>query len=123
MAAGQSIALVVEDEWLLRMEIADTLRDADWDVLEASSGEGALALLGEGRHIDLLVTDIRLAGPLTGWEVAEAYRAKFPAIGVIYASANPADRGRQVAKSVFFEKPCRMDKIVEVGRELLAAAS
>jgi CheY-like chemotaxis protein len=104
------------------MEIADTLRDAGWEVLEASSGEGALEFLDAGQQIDLLVTDIRLAGPLTGWEVAEAYRKKLPKIGVIYASANPADQDRQVAQSVFFEKPCHMEKLVEVGRELSLAA-
>jgi CheY-like chemotaxis protein len=104
------------------MEIADTLRDAGWEVLEASSGEGAVELLQGDQRFDLLVTDIRLAGPLTGWEVAEAYRKKLPNIGVIYASANPADRDRQVAKSVFFEKPCHMEKLVEVGRELSLAA-
>jgi CheY-like chemotaxis protein len=118
MKAQKAVALVVEDEWLLRMEIADSLREADWEVLEASSGEGALAFLTESKRIDLLVTDIRLAGPLNGWEVAEAYRARIPNIGVIYASANAADLARQVPESIFLEKPCRIDTILELGQQL-----
>jgi len=118
MVIERGTALVVEDEWLLRMEIADSLREADWEVLEASSGESALALLKEDRKIHLLVTDIRLAGPLSGWEVAEAYRAHIPNIGVIYASANAADLARQVPESIFLEKPCRMDAILELGQQL-----
>ena len=37
-----AVAVVVEDEWLVRMEIADALLEAGWEVMEATSGEAAL---------------------------------------------------------------------------------
>ncbi|HWW64194.1 MAG TPA: response regulator [Sphingomonadaceae bacterium] len=112
------VAMIVEDEWLVRLEIADTLEEAGWDIVEAASGEEALEMLPTLNHLDLLVTDIRLLGPFTGWDVAEAVRAARPAVGVIYASANPALETRQVDGSIFLGKPSRMADLVAVSEKL-----
>jgi len=107
------VILVVEDEWLLRDDVAGELRRAGWDVLEASTGEGALKLLKDyDDQIDIVFTDIQLAGYLSGWDVAEAFRAKFPKRLVIYASGNSFDRRRRVSNSVFFRKPYRAGEVV-----------
>jgi CheY-like chemotaxis protein len=110
------IVLVVEDEWLIREEIAHELEDGGCNVLEASTGEGAVALLREGQKIDAVVTDIRLAGYLSGWDVAEAFRAVRPDMPVIYASANEVEKTRRVPGSVFFTKPCRTGEILAACR-------
>ncbi|MBV9571095.1 MAG: response regulator [Alphaproteobacteria bacterium] len=107
-------ALVVEDEWLVRMELADALTDAGWNVVEAPTGEAALEYLGQGRQFHLLVTDIRLPGPVDGWTVAERYRAADPHIVVIYCSGNPINNERQVENSTFLPKPCRIDVLLDV---------
>lgn len=104
--------LVVEDEWLLRDDIVHHLKNAGWEVLEASTGEGAISLLENEQQIDVLVTDIQLAGYLNGWEVAEAFRAARPQIPVIYASGNNDDPSRAVANSRFFKKPVDISEIV-----------
>ena len=98
------------------MELADALADAGWDVIEAASGEFALQLLEHNRRIDLLVTDIRLPGPVNGWEVAEKYRAAHNKIAVIYCSGNPAVKARQVKGSLFLSKPCRIDLLLDAAR-------
>jgi len=113
-----AIALVVEDEWLLRMEIAEALLSCGWSVIEVGTGEASLNILRDKTPIDLVVTDIRLPGPLSGWDVAEAFRAANIEIGVIYCSGNPADVSRQVLNSVFLPKPCRMRHLVEVAAKL-----
>ncbi|MEE4455078.1 response regulator [Novosphingobium resinovorum] len=105
-------AVVVEDEWLVRMEIADGLEAAGWQVLEFSSGEAAVAILDGQSPPHLLVTDIRLLGAMSGWDLAQAYRTTWPEIAVIYASANPQLGDRQVANSVFMEKPSRVAELV-----------
>ena len=46
-------------------------------MLEAATGAGALTLK-EANTIHLLVTDIQLADAVTGWDVAEAFRASDP---------------------------------------------
>ncbi|MDB5706159.1 MAG: hypothetical protein JWN66_3275 [Sphingomonas bacterium] len=116
------VVLVVEDEWLIRMDIADAFEHAGWMVLEASSGEEAVALLADGACVALLVTDIRLGGPLTGWDVAEQWRAARPTIAVIYASANPAIEIRQVRDGVFMNKPTRTRELMAVADALWRSA-
>jgi CheY-like chemotaxis protein len=104
------LVLVVEDEWLLRDFVVRALRSAGCDVLEARSAEGAIAYLQAGHRIDVVFTDIQLAGELTGWDVAERSRAARVDVAVIYASGNSVDRSRRVANSLFFEKPYEPDR-------------
>ena len=76
--AGREVhqgSLVVEDEWLVRDVIVSYLKEAGWGGAEASTGESAIGLLENTPKIDVLVTDIQLAGDLSGWDVAEAARA------------------------------------------------
>lgn len=110
--------MLVEDEWLVRMDMADALDRAGWIVVEAGSGEEALSLLGTELRIDLLVTDIRLLGTMDGWDVAEAFRAVHPLIGVIYATANPAVEDRLVPRSVFLPKPSRTEELTTISERL-----
>jgi CheY-like chemotaxis protein len=113
-----AVALVVEDEWLVRMEMAEALGEAGWTVLEASTGEAALLVLKAEPPVDLVVTDIRLPGPLTGWDVADAFRAANPKVGVIYCSGNACEPLRQLDESVFLTKPCRIDYLLQMGVKL-----
>lgn len=109
----QGKVLVVEDEWLIREDLADHLKANGWDVLEASTAEGAIKLLESETHIDVLITDIQLAGYLSGWDVAEAVRAAQPKVAVIYASGNTVEQSRAVARSLFFSKPYRAADILQ----------
>jgi CheY-like chemotaxis protein len=99
------IALVVEDDWFVREDIANQFRQEGWTVLEAATGAKALELLRHGQSIDILVTDIRLADAMTGWDVAEAVRIMYPWVPVIYASGGPDNDGRRVLDSVSLSKP------------------
>jgi DNA-binding response OmpR family regulator len=117
-ARTAGVALVVEDDWLLRQTLVDDLTAEGWTVLEAESGESALAAMRNDPGIDLLVTDIRLGGGLNGWDVAEAMRQKSARLAVIYVSANPAQASRQVTGSVFLTKPYVASKLLEACRAL-----
>ena len=76
------IVLIVEDEWLILAEIAEEFQRAGWTVLEANTGESSVALAQNGQRIDAVVTAIQLAGYLSGWDVADAFRALNPDIPV-----------------------------------------
>jgi CheY-like chemotaxis protein len=110
---AERVILVVEDEWILRDEIAFQFKAAGWKVLEASTGESAIGLLNGDKRIDVLLTDIQLAGELNGWDVAEAFRAARPDIPVIYASGNAAVQSRLVAGGRFFGKPFRISALID----------
>ena len=105
---------MVEDEWLPRMDMADALTAVGWDVVEFASGEQALAYLAGGPAVQLLITDIRLGGSITGWEVALAFRARNAELTVVYCSGNPHDAGKQVPGSTFMAKPCPVDRLLAV---------
>ncbi|HWC63942.1 MAG TPA: response regulator [Rhizomicrobium sp.] len=116
--------LVVEDESLLRLELAEELSAAGWSVHEAGTGEEALKLLARfqamGRRFDFLITDIRLGGAVDGWEVAENFRKAWPDLPVIYVSANPIVERRKVQGSLFLSKPVDIAGLIVAGRALLA---
>ena len=115
------IVLIVEDEFLLRCALADTLRDAGCVVVEAASADQAMSLRREGPQIDVLITDIQLDGQSSGWEIAEAFRAKSENIPVIYTSGNADDRARCVPNSLFFGKPYRPAEVLRACQRLMAS--
>lgn len=75
---GDRIALLVENDENLRGAIALLLERRGVSVLEAASGEDALALLEEiGIAPDLYLIDHQLAGAMTGVETIRALRAQY----------------------------------------------
>jgi hypothetical protein len=74
--------LLVEDEPLIRMLVAETLRDEGFEVIEASDADGAINELTQSTKFDVLLTDIRMPGKFDGLGVA----ALGPCIGPVYAA-------------------------------------
>jgi DNA-binding response OmpR family regulator len=86
-------------------------------VLDTARGEDAIAL-AKNNQIDILVTDVQLAGVLSGWDVAEAVRAISPKVTVIYASGNAPDRDRLVEGALYFGKPFDPARVVDTSKQL-----
>lgn len=120
MTAGpqRACVLIVEDEPLILEVVADELSDAGFDVLQASSGEEATAILAAQQALDLLLTDIRLPGSLDGWGVAEQARQRFASVPVIYVTGYSGTPARQVSGSVLIMKPYRPAAIVKAAQDL-----
>ena len=97
--------LVVEDEPITRGWIADYLEDAGCTVLQASTGEAAVACLRDGHIIDVVFTDIGLGDGLNGWEVAKEARKEDPEVRSVYTSGNVSSPRHDVAGSLFIDKP------------------
>jgi signal transduction histidine kinase len=90
-AAGSAAVLLVEDETPLRKLLSQVLKSAGHRVLEAASGEEAIAM--SARHsgpIDLLVTDVVMPG-MNGPEVAAKLRGRRPKMIVMYMSGYDKD--------------------------------
>jgi CheY-like chemotaxis protein len=107
------VVLIVEDDWLVREDVASEFRRGGWIVLEMTTGEGAIGIIESGETVDALVTDIQLAGKASGWDVAEAFHARHPDFPVVYTSGNAAVGERFVPGSVFVPKPCSAADLVE----------
>ncbi len=107
------MVLVVEDEFFVRYNIATCLRAAGYVVVETASGEEAIALCKSDMAIDIVFTDINLAGAANGWDVAECFRADRPNLPVLYTSGKSIDPQRCVAGSVFVAKPYNIDNVID----------
>jgi two-component system, response regulator PdtaR len=79
--------LVVEDEGLQRIWLAEVLEDAGFHVLSASTGDSALELLNAA-HEDVcaIVTDVQMPGATDGLDLVREVRDRWPHIGVIILS-------------------------------------
>lgn len=114
--------LIVEDEELLSETMVSALSDRGFTVLKAETAEQALTLIEGEEPVDVLFTDIRLPGPLNGWDVAERFRAKNPYGPVIYATGFTEGPLRRVSQSAFLPKPYRPSAIVAEIRRLSGPA-
>lgn len=78
--------LVVEDDVLTRIAVAEYLRDCGFRVIEASGGIEARTVLQEGPEIDVLFADARLAGDDNGFALASWARRHRPSLTVILSA-------------------------------------
>jgi len=97
------LALVVEDDALQRMTISDLLLDEHVQVVQCESAEAAELVLDRyGEVITILLTDMNLAGRMTGIELAKRARAKYPNLDIVVVSAHPQDVSDDIR---FIRKP------------------
>lgn len=119
MSRKNAKVLVVEDEVLVRDMIAEELRDAGFQVIEAGDGEAAQGLLAD--PVDVLFTDIRLPGQVDGWAIAQFARARHAALPVIYATGHTLDRAAEVPGAIFMHKPYLPSDVIATIERLLEA--
>ncbi len=83
--AARGLALLVDDEEIVRMSTADMLEELGFEVRQANSAEAALALIATGTRPDLLVTDHLMPG-MTGVDLARAIHEQVPGLPVLIVS-------------------------------------
>jgi signal transduction histidine kinase/CheY-like chemotaxis protein len=82
--AGLTV-LLVEDEPEVRASISGMLQNLGMKVVEAGNGEEALARLEE-HHIDMVLTDVVMPGPVTSRELARLVGERRPGTPVLFTS-------------------------------------
>ena len=92
MTTTKARVLVVDDEPLIRMILADVLADSCYEVFEAGDGTAAIALLDKIDSVDLVVTDVNT--PLcSGFDVANYARLRHPGLPVVFVTGLPNQIG------------------------------
>ena len=80
--------LFVEDETLVRMDMAEFLRECGYRVHEAATAEEAIEALQAKFVIDLVFTDINLSGGMNGLELAEWTLHHRPGVKVLVTTGD-----------------------------------
>jgi CheY-like chemotaxis protein len=80
------VVLIVEDEFLLRMDAVDMITGAGFEAVEAANADQAIEILESRRDIILVFTDIQIPGSMDGLKLARAIRGRWPPIKILATS-------------------------------------
>jgi CheY-like chemotaxis protein len=103
--ATRHTILIVEDEVLVRLDIASYLRSKDFTVLEAGNAHEAMQLLDADPSIDLVLSDISMPGSLNGIELARWIRSERSRVRVLLTSGTANNIQIASRENVVVEKP------------------
>jgi PAS domain S-box-containing protein len=114
-AAEGAVALVVEDDALVRSMAVRALSEAGYGVLEAENGRAALDLIrGHAGRLDLVVTDVGMP-ELDGYELAASLREERPGLPVVFISGYGDQEPRRDplgSAQAVLQKPLSPDALV-----------
>jgi PAS domain S-box-containing protein len=122
-ASGHETLLVIEDEDIVRRVVVKRLKNAGYNVYEASDGKKALALLEqENVSVQMVITDVVMP-EMNGREVVNRIRMTRPQIAVLYMSGYPeeiiAHRGTLEPGINFIEKSSIQKDLLHKVRDVL----
>lgn len=108
------LALVVDDEPLIRQLVSTVLRRRGWTVIEAADGSVALSVVGAG-PVDLLVTDYEMPF-VSGVRLAQQLRELHNELPVLMVSGRPEAarkmRSLKGPRTAFVRKPFPLEELV-----------
>jgi CheY-like chemotaxis protein len=117
--------LVVEDKPAMRRITVRQLCDLGYRVLEADRAAAALEML-QREHVDLLLTDIVMAGGLDGVELARLAQEGWPALKVVltsgFAQVRVNGNGDVLGNLPLLSKPYTKDELAAALRAALGLA-
>jgi two-component system, response regulator PdtaR len=120
---GRPIVLIVEDEFLIRMDAVDMIRSAGFDVVEAQNADEAVVILQERFDISVVFTDIQMPGSMDGLKLAAVIRDRWPPIKIVATSGRlKIGEDDLPAGSRFLPKPYSALQIAGALRELTGPA-
>ncbi|HEY1862380.1 MAG TPA: response regulator [Roseiarcus sp.] len=108
--------LVVEDEVLIRLAIADELRTQGFLVVEAATAEQALSYFQAGVQVDLVLSDVEMPGSMNGVGLIQRLRVQAPNLPTVLTSGASPDAHDADA---FVSKPYDMRQVIALIATLL----
>jgi DNA-binding response OmpR family regulator len=119
--------LVVEAEVLIRLVLADYLRECGYRVFEAAHAEEAVEVLkSPDVSVDVVFSDVQMPGGMDGFSLARWVRTNKPGIHVILTSS--VERSADIAATLceagpLLGKPYHPKDVVSRIRNLMTKAS
>ncbi len=120
----QTCIMLIEDNDLVSNLLQRVLRQEGHRVLVASSTDMALDVFNKAPHIDLLISDIAIPGPMQGPELAREFKKTTPDLPVIFVSGYSFGSETQEAglteSDLLLTKPVRNHTLLEAVNSVLA---
>lgn len=116
----RTLILVVEDDFLLRMDAVQMIEEAGFDTLEAANADEAILILEARNDINVIFTDIDMPGSMDGLKLAHAVRGRWPPIQIITTSGHVTVQDKDLPTGGrFIPKPYSSGYVTEVIRDLV----
>lgn len=121
---GTARILLVEDEDAVRTFSSRALANKGYEVLDAESGEAALAVMDRqtSKHIDLMITDVIMPN-MDGPTLAQRMRQNNPALKIIFISGYTEEKLKDhMGDNIWFlPKPFTLKQLAAKVKEALEA--
>jgi CheY-like chemotaxis protein len=113
------VVLVVEDDFLLRMDAVDIVRNAGFEAIEAANADQAIAIIEADPDIHIVFTDVQMPGTMDGLRLARFIRDRWPPIKIVATSGRLRVAQEDLPKgSIFVPKPYTPEQIIRTFRQL-----
>lgn len=113
------VALVVEDEPILRALSVAVVEVAGFDAVEATSADEAIRVLEARIDVRVVFADVRMPGSIDGIILARTICRRWPPIHLILTSGAEDIGTRAIPRqALFFAKPYRTAEVIESLRQI-----
>jgi len=115
--------LIVDDAMSMRGLVAMTLKNSGYEVIEASDGKEALAML-QGKKVSLVITDLNMPN-MNGIELVKALKAlpAFKFVPIVMLTTESEDGKKQEGKDAgvkaWMVKPFKPDALLGVVKKII----
>jgi CheY-like chemotaxis protein len=118
--AKRPVVLVVEDDFLLRMQAVDIVKDAGFKAVEAANADEAIAILEAEPNIHVVFTDVQMPGTMDALKLAKFVKDRWPPIKIVATSGRVRISEADLPEgSIFVPKPYSPTQIVNTLHELI----
>lgn len=106
--------LIVDDEAILRFDLADFFMDAGYHVYDAADADEAIAILGSHDSIRIVLTDVQMPGSMDGLKLAHYIRDRYPPTVLLVTSGmRKIELDEMPENSVFIAKPFDPNRLLK----------
>lgn len=114
LAAHELGVLIVDDDPILLMDMAQSLADAGIVVFEARNADEALQVLSTRTDVRMTITDVDMGdGGLNGFQLAKVVAARWPAVGLLIVSGQSRPNATDLPEGArFLAKPCAPSSVI-----------
>lgn len=121
----KNTVLVVEDNDFVRMQIVSFLKEASYDVVQASGGEDALDIMASNDAVGLAIVDVRME-PVGGFAFIKALRGRNMMTPVILVTGDQTpdllEQAGKVGVAAVLMKPVNKDRLVKTVTKTMQSA-